>query len=92
MQFLISTGRVVKEWLRIVVTIGNLVKGIKILLISKMFSSATNTINNVSPTYSYKSVEQLSTNKEYTYPGPCKSARKYAQDVMSEWVKEWLNR
>ena len=56
-----------------------------------MFSSTINTINNISPTCFYKSAPS-STNKEYTYPGPCKSARKYAQDVMSEWVKEWLNR
>ena len=56
-----------------------------------MFSSTVNTINNISPTCLYKSAPS-STNKEYTYPGPFKNARKLAQDVMSEWVKEWLNR
>ena len=57
-----------------------------------MFSAAANTINNVSPTNVYKSSDQSSTNKCYTYPGPFKSERKCAQDVMSNLVKEWINK
>ena len=56
-----------------------------------MFSATANTINNVSPTcVSDKSI--LSTNKCYTYPGPFKTERKWAQDLMSKWVSEWLNK
>ena len=62
-----------------------------------MFSTAANTINTISPTcpYNVLSACPSSTNKgisEYNYPGPFKSARKYAQDVMSGWVQEWLNK
>ena len=57
-----------------------------------MFSAAANTINNVSPTNVYKSSDQSSTNKCYTYPGPFKTERKWAQDIMSKWVSEWLNK
>ena len=54
-----------------------------------MFSATANTINNVSPTsVSDKSIS--STNK--CYVGPFKIERKWAQDVMSAWVKEWLNK
>ena len=57
-----------------------------------MFSTATNTINNVSHYDALSAGPSSSTNKEYTYPGPFKSARKLAQDVMSGWVKEWINK
>ena len=58
-----------------------------------MFSAAANTINSVSPICSYDKSDDLpSTNKCYTYPGPFKSERKWAQDVMSNWVKEWINK
>ena len=56
-----------------------------------MFSSSVNTINNMS--LIENKVVERSTNKcvgEYTYPGPFKVARKYAQDTMSSWVKNLI--
>jgi hypothetical protein len=57
-----------------------------------MFSSTTNTINNIPLIMHNKSDSSSSTNKCYNYPGPFKSERKWAQDVMSNWVKEWINK
>ncbi len=56
-----------------------------------MFSATTNTINGLSPT-THSVNGPSSTNKCYNYPGPFKSERKWAQDIMSKWVSEWLNK
>jgi hypothetical protein len=57
-----------------------------------MFSSAANTINSVSSSSVIASGGSSSTNKCYNYPGPFKSERKWAQDIMSKWVQEWLDK